>query len=129
MPGYVVRRIGDLLNRDGKAIHGSRVLVLGLAYKPNTGDARESPSLPVIEGLRRQGATIAVAEPHVEDMRLDPEIARVECTAEEVRQADVVLVITDHDVFDYDMVQREASRIFDTRNRYRDSGAANVERL
>jgi nucleotide sugar dehydrogenase len=129
MPGYVVRRIGDLLNRDGKAIHGSRVLVLGLAYKPNTGDARESPSLPVIEGLRRQGATIAVAEPHVEDMRLDPAIARVECTADEVRRADVVIVITDHEDFDYDMVQREATRIFDTRNRYRDAGAANVERL
>jgi UDP-N-acetyl-D-glucosamine dehydrogenase len=129
MPAYVVRRIGDQLNRDGKALHGSRVLVLGLSYKPNTGDARESPSLPVIEGLRRQGASIAVAEPHVEESRLDPVIERVQCTVDEVRKADVVIVITDHDEFDYDMVQREAARIFDTRNRYRNTGAANVERL
>jgi UDP-N-acetyl-D-glucosamine dehydrogenase len=129
MPSYVVRRIGDQLNKDGKALRGSRVLVLGLAYKPNTGDARESPSLPVIEGLRRLGADVAVAEPHVEDMRLDADIERVECTPDEVRRADVVIVITDHDEFDYDMVQREAARIFDTRNRYRDAGAAHVERL
>jgi UDP-N-acetyl-D-glucosamine dehydrogenase len=129
MPAYVVRRIGDQLNRDEKAFHGSRVLVLGLAYKPNTGDARESPSLPVIEGLRRLGATVAIAEPYVEDMRLSPDIERVECTPEEVRAADIVVIITDHDEFDYEMVQREAARIFDTRNRYRDSGAANVERL
>ena len=129
MPAYVVRRIGDQLNRDEHALHGSRVLVLGLAYKPNTGDARESPSLPVIEGLRRQGAVVAVAEPHVDALGLDPEIERVSCTVEEVRKADVVVVITDHDEFDYDMVQREAARIFDTRNRYRGESAANVERL
>jgi UDP-N-acetyl-D-glucosamine dehydrogenase len=129
MPAYVVRRIGDQLNRDGRALHGSRVLVLGLAYKPNTADARESPSLAVIEGLRRLGADLVVAEPHVDDARLLPDIERVECTLEQVRAADLVVVITDHDEFDYDMVQREASRIFDTRNRYHDSGAANVERL
>jgi UDP-N-acetyl-D-mannosaminuronic acid dehydrogenase/UDP-N-acetyl-D-glucosamine dehydrogenase len=129
MPAYVVRRIGDQLNRDGRALHGSRVLVLGPAYKPNTGDARESPSVAVIEGLRRLGADLVVAEPHVDDIRLLPDIERVECTVEQVRAADLVVVITDHDEFDYDMVQREASRIFDTRNRYHDSGAANVERL
>jgi nucleotide sugar dehydrogenase len=129
MPAYVVRRIGDQLNRDGRALHGSRALVLGLAYKPNTADVRESPSVLVIEGLRRLGAAVAVAEPHVEELGLDPAIERVACTAEEVRKADVVIVITDHDEFDYDMVQREAARIFDTRNRYRDNGAENVERL
>jgi len=129
MPSYVVRRIGNQLNRDGKALHGSRILVLGLAYKPNTGDARESPSMPVIDGLRRLGAQVAIAEPHVDDIRLDSGIERVECTADEVRTADIVVVVTDHDEFDYDMVQREAARIFDTRNRYRDTGAANVERL
>ena len=129
MPNYVVRRIGNQLNRDGKALHGSRILVLGLAYKPNTGDARESPSMPVIDGLRRLGAQVAIAEPHVDDIRLDSGIERVECTADEVRAADIVVVVTDHDEFDYDMVQREAARIFDTRNRYRDTGAANVERL
>jgi nucleotide sugar dehydrogenase len=129
MPAYVVRRIGHQLNRDGRALHGSRVLVLGLAYKPNTGDARESPAMPVIEGLRRLGAVVAIAEPHVDDLRLDAAIERVECTADEVRRADIVVVVTDHDEFDYDMVQREATRIFDTRNRYRGTTAANVERL
>jgi nucleotide sugar dehydrogenase len=129
MPAYVVRRIGEQLNRDGRALHGSRVLVLGLAYKPNTGDARESPSLPVIESLRRLGAEVVVAEPFVEDLHLAPEVERVQCTVEQVKRADIVVVITDHDEFDYDMVLREAARIFDTRNRYHDCGAANVERL
>jgi UDP-N-acetyl-D-glucosamine dehydrogenase len=128
MPAYVVRRIGDVLNRDGKAIRNSNLLVLGVAYKPNTGDARESPALPIIEGLRRLGAVVSVAEPHVEDVRLSDDIARVECTPETVRSADLVVVITDHEEFDYDMVQREAARIFDTRNRYA-AGTANVERL
>jgi nucleotide sugar dehydrogenase len=128
MPAYVVRRIGDALNRDGKAIRGSNVLVLGLAYKPNTGDARESPAKPIIEGLHRLGATVSVAEPYVDDLRLPDDIALVECTEEMVRAADLVVVVTDHDEFDYDMVRREATRIFDTRNRY-PAGCANVERL
>jgi nucleotide sugar dehydrogenase len=129
MPAYVVRRISEQLNRDGRALHGSRVLVLGLAYKPNTADARESPSLPVLEGLHKLGAEVVVAEPHVGALRLPAGIGRVECTPEEIQRADLVVIITDHDEFDYDMVQREATRIFDTRNRYHNSSAANIERL
>jgi UDP-N-acetyl-D-glucosamine dehydrogenase len=129
MPAYVVRRISEQLNRDGRALHGSRVLVLGLAYKPNTADARESPSLPVLEGLQKLGAEVVVAEPHVGELHLPAGIGRVDCMPEEIRRADLVVVITDHDEFDYDMVQREATRIFDTRNRYHNSSAANIERL
>jgi nucleotide sugar dehydrogenase len=128
MPAYVVRRIGDVLNRDGKAMRGSNVLVLGVAYKPNTGDARESPAIPIIDGLRRLGAVVSVAEPHVEDLRLPDDITLVECSADTVRAADLVVVVTDHEEFDYDMVQREAARIFDTRNRYA-AGTPNVVRL
>jgi UDP-N-acetyl-D-mannosaminuronate dehydrogenase len=83
----------------------------------------------VLEGLHKLGAEVFVAEPHVGELHLPAGIGRVECTPEEIRRADLVVIITDHDEFDYDMVQREAARIFDTRNRYHNSSAANIERL
>ena len=70
MPDYVVRRLQSLLNDQGKAVRGSTVLVYGLAYKANTGDARETPSRPIIEQLMELGATVLVADPHVADHQL-----------------------------------------------------------
>ncbi|MGA2521144.1 MAG: nucleotide sugar dehydrogenase, partial [Acidimicrobiales bacterium] len=83
MPDYVVRRLMLALNAKGRAVHGSRVLILGLAFKRNTADARESPAIAVAERLVTLGAEVRAADPHVRDLVIDPRVTRVEATAEE----------------------------------------------
>lgn len=130
MPSYVVRRIQALLNRDRLAVNGSRILVLGLAYKPGTSDARESPSLPVIDALLDLGADLAVADPFVEVVvGLDERVQRVETTEDEIGRADLVLILTDHPDFDYERIAATAPRVFDTRNRMRGHAGNHIERL
>jgi UDP-N-acetyl-D-glucosamine dehydrogenase len=117
MPDYVVRRLMMALNRDRKAVNGARVLLLGLAYKRNSGDARESPSLGVISRLLDLGAVVAAADPHVVEDHVDRPIERVELTVAEIRSADAVVLLTDHDAFDYASVIANARYILDTRHR------------
>ncbi|WP_338780264.1 nucleotide sugar dehydrogenase [Streptomyces sp. DG1A-41] len=119
MPDHVVRRITHGLNKRGKSVNGSRVLQLGLSYKKNTGDIRESPALVIARSLLALGAQLVVAEPLTDSYLLPPDITRVELTEAEVRTADVVLVTTDHDAFDYALVEEAASYVLDTRNRCR----------
>ena len=126
MPDYVVRRLIVALNRRRLALNGARVLVLGLAYKRNTGDARESPSSVVVERLLGLGADVRVADPHVADAGVDARASRVEASAEEVAAADAVVLLIDHDRFDYDVVAM-AAYVLDTRRRL--APAANVEYL
>jgi UDP-N-acetyl-D-glucosamine dehydrogenase len=117
MPDYVVRRLMLAFNRRQQALRGRRVLLLGLAYKPNTGDVRESPSLVVAERLLSLGAEVAAADPYVATRLVDPRVRRIELTAAELAAADAVMVLTDHDLFDWDLVQEHAPFIFDTRHR------------
>ncbi len=115
MPIYVVRRIARALNERGLAVKGSRILVLGLAYKRNTSDARESPSLAIASQLLAQGADVRAADPFVDDSVLHGEVTRVECTNEELAGADVVVVLTNHDAFDVKAVVEHASFVLDCR--------------
>ena len=117
MPDYVVRRITVLLNRQQKAVNGSRVLLLGLGYKRNSSDARESPAIVVADRLLALGADVAAADPHVLEAHVSERVRRVEATPDEVEQADVVVLLTDHDEFDYDMIPAHAKAVLDTRNR------------
>jgi UDP-N-acetyl-D-glucosamine dehydrogenase len=117
MPTYVVQRITHGLNARHKTVNGSRILLLGLAYKNNVGDLRESPAVEVANILHRLGAHVRIAEPHAEPHRLPPSFKYVDLTPDETSSADAVVVLTDHDCFDYDMVERNASYIFDTRQR------------
>ncbi|WP_308406792.1 nucleotide sugar dehydrogenase [Streptomyces sp. AC555_RSS877] len=119
MPDHVVRRITHGLNKRGKSVNGSRVLQLGLSYKKNTGDIRESPALVIARSLLALGAQLVVTEPHTDSYLVPPDITRVELTEAEIRTADVVLVTTDHDAFDYALVERAGAYVFDTRNRCR----------
>ncbi|WP_329119670.1 nucleotide sugar dehydrogenase [Streptomyces sp. NBC_01465] len=114
MPEYVVRRVEDGL---GRPLAGAQVLVLGLAYKRNTGDVRESPAVEVAELLMARGARVRAVEPYADPVLLPRDVLCVELTEEEVRVADAVVVATDHDVFDYAMVERCAAYVFDARNR------------
>jgi UDP-N-acetyl-D-glucosamine dehydrogenase len=116
MPDYVVRRVIVGLNRQRRAINGSRVLVLGMAYKRNTGDGRESPGRIIANRLGALGAEVRVADPHLSEL---PEgtFTYTECNAEEIAAADAVILVTDHDAFDYELIQRHARYVFDTRKR------------
>ena len=115
MPDYVVRRLLLAFNGMGRTVQGSRILILGLAYKRNTGDARESPGSVIAEALTALGATVRVVDPHLALESVPYPL--VELTAGEVAEADGVLIVTDHDAFDYQLVQRHASYVLDTRNR------------
>ncbi|CAM5616261.1 UDP-N-acetyl-D-glucosamine dehydrogenase [Streptomyces spiroverticillatus] len=114
MPEYVIRRMEKGLGRD---LRGASVLVLGLAYKRNTGDVRESPAVHIAELLVRRGARVRAVEPHADSAHLPDDVLLVELTGAEVRAADAVVLATDHDAFDYPLIERNASYLFDARNR------------
>jgi UDP-N-acetyl-D-glucosamine dehydrogenase len=117
MPDYVVQRITEALNRRRLAVNGSRILLLGLAYKANTGDDRESPAVVVAERLLGLGAEVRVADPHVLSDHIDGDVERVEVTVDELVAADAVVLLTDHDAFDLDAVRTHARYVLDTRRR------------
>ena len=117
MPDYVVQRLTSALNRRQQALHGSTILLLGLAYKANTGDIRESPALRVVELLAAQGAVVRVVDSHVEPHLCPPTVKLVDLGASELRSADAVVLLTDHDDVDYAVVAEEAGYLLDTRHR------------
>jgi UDP-N-acetyl-D-glucosamine dehydrogenase len=125
MPDYLVSRLTVALNRERKAVNGSRVLLLGLSYKKNTGDARESPAMVVADRLLALGADVRAADPHVLPEQVDRRISLVDLTEHELEAADAVVVLTDHDSFDYDALAR-ARYVLDSRNRLTGD---NIERL
>jgi UDP-N-acetyl-D-glucosamine dehydrogenase len=131
MPEYIVRRLRSGLEARGRTIDGARVLLVGLAYKPETGDAREAPALRIASRLTELGAHVRAADPHVVDEvhGLEPGLAltRVELTEDEVAAADAVVIVTPHRIFDLDMVVRAASYVLDTRRSA--PPGANVEYL
>ncbi len=115
MPDYVVRRLTVALNSQRRSVNGSRILLLGLAYKRNTSDARESPALVVAERLLALGADVRAVDPHVAMGQVDARIARVELSGEELAAADAVVVLVDHDAFDLEAVANEGRYVLDTR--------------
>jgi UDP-N-acetyl-D-glucosamine dehydrogenase len=126
MPHYVVRQTALALNARGKAVKGSRVLVLGLAYKPNVDDVRESPSFELIEELERLGAAVDYNDPHVPQthrMRhYDLQMRSVPLTPQSLKSYDCVLVATDHAAYDWQQVADHAPLIVDTRGALRKVG-------
>lgn len=126
MPRYVVRRLMIALNRQRQAVNGSDVLLLGLAYKAGTGDARESPALVVAELLLELGANVRAVDPYIDQAKIDPRIRIVELDADEIRRSNAVVVLTDHQVLDWALIAEHAPFILDTRARLR---GRNVERL
>ena len=133
MPEYVVHRVGLALNDLGKAVKGSRVLVLGLAYKANVDDTRESPSFELIERLRELGAHVDYSDPHVPRTvpvrKHDLGMTSVDLTPESLKGYDAVLVSTAHDLFDWGLVAEHARLVVDTRNAMKDHAAALGDRL
>jgi len=116
MPEYVAQRMMELLNDDGLAMKGSRVLLLGLAYKKNSGDIREAPSLHLAELLRGFGALVSAVDDHVEPHRWPTGITRAALTATSVANAHIVVVLTEHDRFDLTLLSASHTLVLDTRN-------------
>ena len=119
MPEYCVGRIGDMLNkRFAKALNGAKVLVLGVAYKQDIDDYRESPAIRVIDELKKEGANVSFYDPYVKKYRHKGEWfeGEPELTAEIVEGADIVVITTAHTTVDYGFVQQHAAAIFDTKN-------------
>lgn len=117
MPMFWVRKLSEALNGQGKAVQGASVLVLGVAYKRDIEDIRESPALDIIRLLEGQGARVSYFDPHVPRFREDgQEFQSIELTPEAVAAADCVMVVTDHSAVDYRMIKRHARLIVDTRN-------------
>ena len=117
-PRYIVQQAMEQLNEKGTALRGARILVMGVAYKPDVPDLRESPALPILEMLLEKGADVAFCDPWVGRLRLENghEMTAVELSAAQIAQADLVLIITPHQAFDYDLLRGSESRTFDTRN-------------
>jgi len=120
MPRYVVSKTAEALNVAGKAVNRSRVLLLGVSYKANVDDTRESPALDIHKLLREMGAVVSYHDPLVASVRIDGDtFESVPLTAEALEDADVVVVTTDHESVDYDLVLERAGIVVDPRNALR----------
>ncbi|MEP4147171.1 MAG: nucleotide sugar dehydrogenase [Halioglobus sp.] len=124
MPNYVVSKVAAGLNDHSKAVRGSAILVLGIAYKPNVDDMRESPSAEILQLLVDLGANVDYSDPFVPSFpqmrQYEFDLTSVELTAESLAHYDCVVLATDHDAFDYDFVHQHANLIVDSRGRYRE---------
>jgi UDP-N-acetyl-D-glucosamine dehydrogenase len=134
MPRYVVSRVMEGLNDRGKALKGSKVLVLGAAYKPNIDDVRESPALDVIGLLKKKGALVEYHDPYIQHIHHETEgwqMDSVKDMMKSVEDADAVVIVTNHRVYDYKSIVECSKFVFDSRNATREfvKGVQNVVRL
>ena len=124
MPEYVIARVVEALNKRRKPLNGSRILVLGLAYKKDVDDLRESPSIALIERLKTAGAKVAYNDPHIpktprqrdHDLRMTSK----KLSPKMLASYDCVLIATDHSAYDYASIVRHAQLVVDTRNATKD---------
>ncbi len=126
IPYYVVDKVEEALNDHKKSINGSSVLILGAAYKKDIDDMRESPSLKLIELLRKKGARVEYNDPYVpvlpKSRKYDYHMNSVELTPENIKSFDVILLSTDHSDYDYKAIESQANIIVDSRNAFQKNG-------
>ncbi len=117
MPQYVVQKVADALNRTGRSLNGSRILLLGAAYKADVSDTRESPSLELISHLKARGATVVYNDPYVPQIDVEGvPMESVELTDQELGAADCVVIATNHSSYDWEQILEASSLVMDTRN-------------
>ena len=130
MPGWVATRVGEILNDRGLAVKDADILALGVTYKADVGDLRESPSLRVMQALHRKGANVRFHDVYVEEVPLNGGTARrVEDLDAAVSQADCVVVLTPHSEYDLERIADRATVVFDTRNVYGSARRPNIVTL
>jgi UDP-N-acetyl-D-glucosamine dehydrogenase len=116
MPNHVVQKVADMLNGARRSINGSKILLLGVAYKKNVSDVRESPALDILGLLKAKGADVSYADPFVPEMEFLGETMHAHSLGDGIAHFDCVVVLTNHDAFDFAQVAREAALVFDARN-------------
>ncbi len=125
MPGFWVRKVVECLNQDARAVRGSRVFILGVTYKRDIDDVRESPAMDIIRLLVQQGAEVIYHDPYVPQLEGDGVALRsVPLTVAEMEKADCVVIATDHSCIDFEMVRSNARQVVDTRNALNKQGSA-----
>ncbi len=130
MPHFVVGKVVDALNRSRKSVNGAKVLVLGVAYKKNISDVRESPALDILQLLSRKGAVLSYCDPYVPVLSEHGISLKGEkFSAAVLRKADCVVVVTDHDDFDWRLVAREAKAVVDARNAIKGKNGKKIIKL
>ncbi len=127
MPYYVVEMVGNILNIYKKSLKGSKILILGVAYKKDIDDQRESPSLQIIQLLREHGSDVFYNDPYVPVCTghrnyADISMKSIELAEETLKNADLVLLVTDHSSYDYSFIEKHASCIVDTRGVFKKNG-------
>jgi UDP-N-acetyl-D-glucosamine dehydrogenase len=131
MPTWVFRKIADALNESGKSVKGSEILILGIAYKKNIDDPRESPAVALMEILREHGARISYSDPHVPTFpkmrRHQFDLTSSTLDPSMLENTDCVVLVTDHDEFDYELISTSSSLIVDTRGKF-PAGTPNLVR-
>lgn len=117
MPEYVVQRSMEILNKEGKALNGAKVLILGVAYKKDIDDYRESPVLPILDLMNDAGAKWEVVDPYIPEFKFNGNMVEtVELTNDRLKNADLVIIATDHTAFNYEEIEKYSKVIFDTRH-------------
>jgi UDP-N-acetyl-D-glucosamine dehydrogenase len=130
MPAYVASRIGDALNDAGKAVRGAKIMVLGVAYKADLGDVRESPAIKVIKHLHKRGAKVSFHDPYIEAVSSNGTLfRRSELTQRRLSSSDCVAILTPHSAYDFEWVAVHSRLIFDARNAYSNDQGSKVVRL
>jgi len=128
MPHFIIEKVQSALNDVAKPVKGSRIHVMGVAYKRDIDDVRESPALDIIHLLLRRGATVSYSDPYVPEISIDGATLHA-ATDTEMVDADCVLIITDHKAFDYNALAAKAKLIVDTRNAMKGVPGSNIVRL
>ena len=120
MPEWVVQKTADALNEHGKAVKGSKILILGLAYKKNVSDSREAPAFEIIAKLKAKGAEVDYSDPHIPQFPKKRDYSfnmqSIELTPDNLQQYDCAILVTNHDNFDYPMITQKSKMVIDTRN-------------
>jgi UDP-N-acetyl-D-glucosamine dehydrogenase len=129
MPHFVVDKVQNALNQHCKAVKNSHIHIMGVAYKRDIDDVRESPALDVLHLLRSRGAVVTYSDPYVPSVRIDGEVFTAQDAAVAISAADCVVILTDHSGIDYAKVACQAHLIVDTRNALKGVRADNIVRL
>jgi len=131
MPEYVVERTAKILSRKfKKSLNGAKVLLLGVAYKKDINDIRESPALEIIKKLEEEGAIVSYYDPYIPDFTTNEKEYKSlkKLTEEEIKAKELIIITTNHSTVNYEMVVKNAKAVFDTRNAIKDN-SENVEKL
>ena len=130
MPGFTIRRVTDALNERQKSLKGSRVLIVGVTYKRDVSDIRESPALDVVRGLREKGAVVSYTDPYVPSLEIDgSRIESIKLAPKTIESMDCLVLLTDHSNFNYEMIAKHSHLVVDSRNALKSFSGSHIVHL